>query len=227
LLKQLKVEKKALKKIEESNRELLEAKRNAEQKRQIAESAVKAKQRFLSNMSHEIRTPMNSIIGFTNLLLKSKLDETQKSYLSAIKSSGDALVVLINDILDLAKVDAGKMTFEHVPFNFSDSISTILQLFEANIREKNLELQVEFDHSIPQVLVGDPMRLRQIIINLLSNAVKFTTEGKIIISVRKLEEDSEKAIIEFTTTDTGIGIDDDRLAIVFTIQLLMPLPFLQ
>jgi len=215
LVKQLKVEKKALKKIEESNNELLEAKRNAEQKRQIAENAVQAKQRFLSNMSHEIRTPMNSIIGFTNLLLKSKLDVTQKSYLNAIKSSGDALVVIINDILDLAKVDAGKMTFEQVPFNLYVSISTMLQLFETKIKEKNLELHVEFDNSIPQILVGDAMRLRQIILNLLSNAVKFTTEGEITISVRMLKGDSEKATIEFKLTDTGIGIEEDKLAIVF------------
>jgi two-component system CheB/CheR fusion protein len=215
LVKQLKVEQKALKKIEENNIELLEAKRNEEQKRQLAENAVQAKQRFLSNMSHEIRTPMNSIIGFSNLLLKSNLDETQKSYLNAIKMSGDALVVLINDILDLAKVDAGKMTFEQLPFNLSDAICTILQLFEPNIREKNLELLVEFDNSIPQILVGDAMRLRQIILNLFSNALKFTTEGKISVSVRMLKEDSKKATIEFTLTDTGIGIEEDKLAIIF------------
>jgi two-component system CheB/CheR fusion protein len=215
LKKQLEVEKKALKKIEESNNELKEAKSNAELKRQIAENAVKAKQQFLSNMSHEIRTPMNSIIGFTNIVLKSKLDETQKGYINAIKVSGDALVVLINDILDLAKVDAGKMTFEQIPFNLSVSISTMLRLFETKIKEKNLELLEEFDHTIPQILVGDPMRLRQIILNLLSNAIKFTTEGKITMSVRILKEDAEKATIEFALTDTGIGIPEDRLAQVF------------
>ncbi|HSN48748.1 MAG TPA: ATP-binding protein, partial [Flavobacterium sp.] len=215
LKKQLEVEKKALKKIEESNNELKEAKSNAELKRQIAENAVKAKQQFLSNMSHEIRTPMNSIIGFTNIVLKSKLDETQKGYINAIKVSGDALVVLINDILDLAKVDAGKMTFEQIPFNLSGSIYTILQLFETKIKEKNLELLEEFDHTIPQILVGDPMRLRQIILNLLSNAIKFTTEGKITMSVRMLKEYAEKATIEFALTDTGIGIPEDRLAQIF------------
>jgi PAS domain S-box-containing protein len=215
LKKQLEVEKKALKKIEESNNELKEAKSNAELKRQIAENAVKAKQQFLSNMSHEIRTPMNSIIGFTNIVLKSKLDETQKGYINAIKVSGDALVVLINDILDLAKVDAGKMTFEQIPFNLSVSISTMLQLFETKIKEKNLELLEKFDHTIPQILVGDPMRLRQIILNLLSNAIKFTTEGKITMSVRMLKEYAEKATIEFALTDTGIGIPEDRLAQIF------------
>ena len=215
LKKQLEVEKKALKKIEKSNNELKEAKSNAELKRQIAENAVKAKQQFLSNMSHEIRTPMNVIIGFTNIILKSKLDETQRGYINAIKVSGDALVVLINDILDLAKVDAGKMTFEQIPFNLSHSISTMLQLFETKIKEKNLELFEEFDHTIPQILVGDPMRLRQIILNLLSNAIKFTTEGKITMSVRMLKEDVEKATIEFALSDTGIGIPEDRLVNIF------------
>jgi PAS domain S-box-containing protein len=215
LEKQLEVEKKALKKIEESNNELIEAKSIAEQKRHIAEDAVKAKQRFLSNMSHEIRTPMNAIIGFTNIILKSKLDETQKNYINAIKVSGDALVVLINDILDLAKVDAGKMTFEQTPFNLSVSISVMLHLFEIKIKEKNLELVEEYDKAIPQILVGDPMRLRQIILNLLSNAIKFTLEGKITISVRMIKEDAEKATIEFSLTDTGIGIPKDKLEHVF------------
>ena len=148
-------------------------------------------------------------------MLKSKLDETQKDYINAIKVSGDALIVLINDILDLAKVDAGKMTFEQTPFNLSDSISTMLQLFETKIKEKNLELFEEFDHTIPQILVGDPMRLRQIILNLLSNAIKFTTEGKITMSVRMLKEDVEKATIEFALSDTGIGIPEDRLVNIF------------
>jgi len=215
LEKQLEVEKKALKKIEESNNELIEAKINAELKRQLAEDAVKAKQRFLSNMSHEIRTPMNAIIGFTNIVLKSKLDETQKDYINAIKVSGDALIVLINDILDLAKVDAGKMTFEQTPFNLSVSISGMLHLFETKIKEKNLELVEEYDNTIPQILVGDPMRLRQIILNLLSNAIKFTSEGRITMSVRMLKEDAEKATIEFSLADTGIGIPEDKLVHVF------------
>src|SRR6185437_11722146 len=121
-----------------------EAKSKAESATRIAEYAVKSKQQFLSNMSHEIRTPMNAIIGFTKVVLKTDLSAKQKEYLSAIKMSGDALIVLINDILDLAKVDAGKMTFEQVPFKMAQSISAMLHLFETKIQEKNLELVKEY-----------------------------------------------------------------------------------
>jgi PAS domain S-box-containing protein len=180
-----------------------------------AENAVKSKQQFLSNMSHEIRTPMNAIIGFTKVILKTDLTPKQKEYLTAIKMSGDTLIVLINDILDLAKVDAGKMVFEKAPFKLSLSISTMLHLFETKIQEKNLELIVKYDQKIPEVLVGDAIRLHQIILNLVSNAVKFTTEGKIIIGVRKLTEVNENITIEFSVADTGIGIETKKIDKIF------------
>jgi PAS domain S-box-containing protein len=192
-----------------------EAKNKAEEATRISEVAVKAKQQFLSNMSHEIRTPMNAIIGFTKVLLKTDFSAKQKEYLTAIKMSGDALIVLINDILDLAKVDAGKMTFEQTPFKMALSISAMIHLFEAKIQEKNLELVKEYDNRIPEVLVGDPVRLHQIIINLVSNAVKFTTHGKIIVNVKLLSEDDEQVKIEFAVTDTGIGIPENKLDKIF------------
>jgi len=187
----------------------------AEDALRIAEDAVKAKQQFLSNMSHEIRTPMNAIIGFTKVMLKTDLSAKQKEYLTAIKMSGDALIVLINDILDLAKVDSGKMTFEKIPFKMGLSISAILHLFETKIQEKNLILVKEYDSKIPEVVVGDPVRLHQIILNLVSNAVKFTSTGKITVSVRLLSEDLEKVTIEFAVTDTGIGITENKLEKIF------------
>jgi signal transduction histidine kinase/ActR/RegA family two-component response regulator len=198
-----------------AKKELIEAKVNAELKTQIAEEAVKSKQQFLSNMSHEIRTPMNGIIGFTNVVLKTKLDDSQKQYISAIKESGDALIVLINDILDLAKVDSGKMTFEKLPFSLTTSIATTLHLFEPKMKEKNLALIHEYDSTIPLNLIGDPMRLRQIILNLMSNAVKFTAAGSIGIRVRLVQQDAEKATIEFLITDTGIGIPKNKLTEIF------------
>jgi PAS domain S-box-containing protein len=192
-----------------------EAKSNAETAARTAENAVKAKQQFLSNMSHEIRTPMNAIIGFTKVLLKTDLSVKQKEYLTAIKMSGDALIVLINDILDLAKVDAGKMVFEQTPFKLALSISAMLHLFETKIQEKNLELVKEYDENIPDVLVGDPVRLHQIILNLVSNAVKFTTEGKITVSVKLLSEDDDTVTIEFAVADTGIGIPESKIDKIF------------
>jgi len=192
-----------------------EAKSKAESATLIAENAVKAKQQFLSNMSHEIRTPMNAIIGFTKVLLKTDLSTKQKEYLTAIKMSGDALIVLINDILDLAKVDAGKMVFEQTPFKMTLSISAMLHLFETKIREKNLELVKKYDSRIPEVLVGDPVRLHQIILNLVSNAVKFTNSGKITVSVSLVNEDETQSTIEFSVADTGIGIAENKLDRIF------------
>lgn len=192
-----------------------EAKSKAELATEIAVNAVKAKQQFLSNMSHEIRTPMNAIIGFTKVVLKTELTAKQKEYLMAIKMSGDALIVLINDILDLAKVDAGKMTFEQTPFKIKKSLSSMLHLFETKIQEKNLKLVSEYDDKIPEVLLGDSVRLHQIILNLVSNAVKFTNKGIITVSVHLMFEDDEKVIIEFAVNDTGIGISENKMESIF------------
>ncbi len=192
-----------------------DAKSKAESATQTAVDAVKSKQQFLSNMSHEIRTPMNAIIGFTKVLLKTELSAKQKEYLTAIKISGDALIVLINDILDLAKVDAGKMVFEQTPFKLELSISAMLHLFETKIQEKNLFLIKEYDANIPEVLVGDPVRLHQIIINLLSNAVKFTSKGTIHVRVALLSENEKSVKIEFSVTDTGVGIEAEKVEQIF------------
>ncbi len=192
-----------------------EAKSKAEKATLIAEDAMKAKQQFLSNMSHEIRTPMNAIIGFTKVALKTDLSAKQKEYLKAIKLSGDSLIVLINNILDLAKVDAGKMTFEQIPFKMALSLSATLHLFETTIQENNLKLVKEYDRNIPDSLVGDPMRLHQILLNLVGNAVKFTVKGTITVSARLLDEDEEKVSIEFSVTDSGIGIAEDKIEKIF------------
>lgn len=207
------------KKIE---KELMEAKVVADKARLVAEKAtlkaeeaVKSKQQFLSNMSHEIRTPMNAIIGFTKVILKTDLTAKQKEYLTAIKISGDSLIVLINDILDLAKVDAGKMSFEKTPFKLRLSIKAMLHLFETKIQEKNLQLVINYDSEIPDVLEGDPVRLHQIILNLVSNAVKFTNTGTITVSVDLERQNDEIVTIKFAIQDTGIGIEKNKIAAVF------------
>jgi PAS domain S-box-containing protein len=192
-----------------------EEKEKAEKATKIAEDAVKSKQQFLSNMSHEIRTPMNAIIGFTKVLLKTELTEKQNEYFSAIKISGDALIVLINDILDLAKVDAGKMVFEQIPFSLTNTIPSMLHLFETKIKEKNLDLIVNIDKKIPPTLLGDPVRLHQIILNLVSNAIKFTLDGEIQVDVRLLSQNKQHATVEFSVKDTGIGIPKDKIESIF------------
>jgi len=187
----------------------------AEEAKAAAETALQSKQQFLANMSHEIRTPLNAILGFTKIILKTDLEAKQKEYLDAIKISSDGLLLLINDILDLAKVDAGKMTFEQTPFKMESSISNIYKVFDLKIKEKNLELIKEYDNKIPAVLLGDTLRLNQILLNLLSNALKFTDNGKIIVSIRLLNEEKRKATIEFAISDTGSGIPEDKLESIF------------
>ncbi len=192
-----------------------ETQKKAESAMHTAENAVKSKQQFLSNMSHEIRTPMNAILGFTKVVLKTELSTKQREYLSAIKVSGDALIVLINDILDLAKVDAGKMTFEEIPFHMANSINAMLHLFETKIKEKNLKLIVKYDKNIPEVLMGDSVRLHQIILNLVSNAVKFTLIGNITVNVRLNADYPDKVNVEFIISDTGIGIPQEKISKIF------------
>jgi len=187
----------------------------AEEAKLKAEDATRSKQQFLSNMSHEIRTPMNAIVGFTKVMLKTDLSLKQKGYLDAIRVSGNALIVLINDILDLAKVDSGNMVFEKIPFKLTSSLSAMMHLFDTKIQEKNLRLIAEYDQRIPKVLLGDSARLHQIIINLMSNAVKFTSKGSITFKVKLKDEEEEKVNIEFSVTDTGIGISADKLDNIF------------
>jgi two-component system CheB/CheR fusion protein len=208
----------AIRDISEQKRistELSISKKEAEKATKIAEEAVQAKQKFLANMSHEIRTPLNAIIGFTNVVLKTELNAKQKEFIHAIKVSGDALIVLINDILDLAKVDAGKFVFENKPFRMECSIEGMLQIFKTKIEEKKLELIKKYDSSIPVILSGDRARLHQIILNLLSNAIKFTAKGKVTLSVAILDQDENFVNIEFSIKDTGIGISKNDISSIF------------
>lgn len=195
--------------------ELIAAKSIAEHKTEVAEEALKFKQQFLSNMSHEIRTPMNSIAGFTNVILKTDLDGKQREYIDAIKKSGESLIVLINDILDLAKVDAGKMVFAKKTFSLEETILDIFSLLELKCQENNLEFTKTYDDTIPKTLLGDAVRLRQIILNLISNAIKFTPQGKINMHIQVVNEDDKEIVLEFLVSDTGIGIPESRLSHIF------------
>ncbi|MES2286155.1 MAG: response regulator [Bacteroidota bacterium] len=184
--------------------------------KRLAEALAGAKDRFLSNMSHEIRTPLNGIIGFTTILLQSDLPPNQKKQIEIIKTSGNILMALINDILDLAKINDGKVELEETVFNLSDLVNDILISFELRINEKEIKMVKMYDENIPNLLIGDPIRISQILINLINNSNKFTNNGgQIKVDVSLVEQDEEKAIIEFNISDTGIGISKEKLKTIF------------
>ena len=187
--------------------------------KKLAEKLAGAKDQFLSNMSHEIRTPLNGIIGFTKVLLQEKqekLTPTQRQQIELIKSSSDILLVLINDILDLAKINEGKMTLVEEEFSPKDLIQDILASFQLRMEEKNLKVISRFDKNIPQVLIGDSVRISQILINLINNSKKFTPDGGSITLAVSMEKDTDTTTtLHFSVTDTGIGIDKKKLDAVF------------
>ena len=181
----------------------------------MAEQSAKVKEQFLANMSHEIRTPMNSIIGFTELLMRSKLNSDQQDSVNAIRQAGDNLTVIINDILDFSKIEAGKLNIEHTLFSFPEVIKTVKSLFALKAKQKNVKLIFNIDHKIPEALIGDAVRLDQVLINLVSNAMKFTSKGWIEVSAELKSIAENRCIIQFKVEDTGIGIPKDKLEMVF------------
>ena len=190
-------------------------KKQAELEKIKAEQSEKFKQQFLANMSHEIRTPMNSIIGMTNLLINSEMQVQQQKYLNIIKKSSENLLVILNDILDLSKIEAGKMEFEKIDFLITDVIETVFHTVQFKSEEKQLHLAYAIDEQLPKALLGDPVRLTQILINLAGNAIKFTEKGKVIISANLLSSSANQVIVEFSVVDTGIGIPEDKLDQIF------------
>ncbi len=180
-----------------------------------AEMATQAKAQFLSTMSHEIRTPLNAVIGVTHLLHQNNKSPEFTKMLDTLKFSSENLLVLVNDILDFNKIESGQIIFEESEFKLSDLIKSIESSLKYKATEKNLNVYIEYDSSIPQVLIGDPVRISQILNNLTSNAVKFTHEGKITITVKKTKESNDKVQLYFEVTDTGIGIAKDKQQVVF------------
>ncbi len=185
------------------------------QAKELAEAAAKAKGLFLSTMSHEIRTPMNAVIGIANLLLNENPTKEQLESLQTLKFSAESLMYLINDILDFSKIDAGKIELESTEFHLGQLLVNIKQSFISKADEKGLKLHLQVDPELPQILIGDPIRVAQIITNLISNAIKFTEIGDIKIEAKVKENTSERTIINFSISDTGIGIPPDKIPYIF------------
>src|SRR5437773_5776193 len=179
--------------------------------RDVAERAAHARSAFLANMSHEIRTPMNAVLGFVELVLDTELSGEQRRALDLVRSSSEALLTILNDILDYSKIEAEHLDLESIPFDLPKVVHATATLLAVRAREKHLELTVDVAPDVPSLVRGDPTRLRQVLMNLIGNAIKFTEQGEVDVSATVVQRDGDGAAVQFRVRDTGIGISEQQL----------------